>query len=323
MAGHGLEGPVGFLDGVWNPEDLVDLPGSPWIIVSAMRSRGRPGGLLAARIGEDKPAAELPWSRQATAGRLDPSLFDPHGIAAKPVGDGVYELLVIDHGGGEAVGRLRIEIRGDQPITCAGERIEQPPGTSGNALAHMPDGGFVLSSMFDPGDPLTLDKFAKGEITGGVWRWSLSSGWRRFGSHGLSGANGIAATADGEAVLVSEWSARRVWRLGAEGRPEAYVKTPFLPDNLRWRPDGMLLLAGQRARPEAVFGCAARGEPSPLGFEIALVDPNEMTLETLVRFDHDAARRAGFGGATGALAVGGEIWVGSFTGARIAKFRAL
>jgi sugar lactone lactonase YvrE len=206
-------------------------------------------------------------------------------------------------------------------VILEGDRIVQPPRTSGNALAHMPDGGFVLTSMFDPTDPDFLSKFAQGQTTGGVWHWTSGNGWSRFGSLELSGANGIAATLDGSAVYVSEWSARRIWRLGSGGEPVGHAQTLFLPDNLRWTSDGKLLLAGQASRPELMFGCEARGEPYPLAFEVAVVDPDTMMLESQVRADERQAKAWGFGGATGALEVDGELWVGSFTGERIAKFR--
>jgi hypothetical protein len=315
-----LSHPIGFLNGVWNPEDLVDLPGSPWVVVSAMRSRGRTGGLLVARADGDGQATELPWTEQAERGRAGRDIFDPHGIAARALGDGRYEILVIDHGGGEAVDRLLLDVNSDQPTLTKGERIVQPAGTSGNAVAWMPDGGFVLTSMFDPRDRDTVSKFARAEVTGGVWRWTPGDGWSRFGSLGLSGANGIAATPDGRGVFVSEWSARRVWRLGFDGAPETSTDAPFLPDNLRWSTDGKLLLAGQAARPEAMFGYEARGERCPLAFEVAELDPFSMTLRPLVRADEHLAGVIGFGGATGALEVGGELWVGSFTGERIARF---
>jgi sugar lactone lactonase YvrE len=314
-------GPKGFLEGVWNPEDLVALPGSPWIVVSAMRCHDRPGALLAARCDRSEAAMELQWSEQAEGARLGRDMFDPHGIAVRALGDGACELLVIDHGGGEAVDRLRIDVRGDTPVISDGERIAQPPGTSGNALAHMPDGGFVLTSMFDPRDPDTLSKFAKAEVTGGIWRWSDDGGWRRFGTLGLSGANGIAVAADGSAVFVSEWSARRVWRLGPDGEPAGHLDTGFLPDNLRWTSRGELLLAGQRARPEKVFGCVARGERCPLAFEVVAIDPETLTLVSQMAVSERLAETWGFGGATGALQVGDELWVGSFTGERIAKFQ--
>ncbi len=320
-ASRPYDGPAGFLEGVWNPEDLVALPGSPWIVISAMRSRRRHGGLLAARRHGGEAAVEIAWSESAEKARRGRELFDPHGIAARRLGENVYELLVIDHGGGEAVDRLRVDTAGERPVILEGDRIVQPPRTSGNALAHMPDGGFVLTSMFDPTDPDFVSKFAQGQTTGGVWRWTSGNGWSRFGSLELSGANRIAATLDGSAVYVSEWSARRIWRLGSGGEPVGHAQTSFLPDNLRWTSVGKLLLAGQASRPELMFGCEARGEPYPLAFEVAVVDPDTMMLESQVRADERQVKAWGFGGATGALEVDGELWVGSFTGERIAKFR--
>jgi hypothetical protein len=314
-----VAGPTSFLEGVWNPEDLVALAGSPWIVVSAMRSQHRRGGLLAARRDRCEPATEIRWSDRAEKGRLGYDLFDPHGISARQIDGNFYELLVIDHGGGEAVDRLLIDIGGDVPVIIEGDRIVQPPRTSGNALAHMAD-GFVLTSMFDPDDMQRLSRFAEAEPTGGVWRWTRAGGWSRFGSLELSGANGIAAAADGTAVYVSEWSARRIWRLDSRGEPVRHVQTRFLPDNLRWTSGGQLLVAGQLARPEALFGCVARGEECPLAFEVAVVDPNTLTLELKLSAGQQQATEWGFGGATGALEVGNEWWVGSFTGERIARF---
>ena len=214
----------------------------------------------------DRPGAtfEMSWTEAAEGGRLGHDVFDPHGIAARALPDGAFELLVVDHGGGEAVGRLRVEVRDDRPVITTGERVVQPPGTSGNAVSHMPDGGFVLTSMFDPGDPHIIARFARAEVTGGVWRWVPSFGWSRFGAFDFSGANAIASSAHGTTVIVSEWAARRIWRLGPDGAPEAQADTRFLPDNLRWCADGRLLVAGQAAAPQAVFGCQARGGPCPL-----------------------------------------------------------
>lgn len=309
----------GFIGGVWNPEDIVALSESPWIIVSAMRSQRHRGGLLAVRTDETQ-AVEMIWRAEAESGRASAAAFDPHGIAARRLADGRYELLVIDHGDGEAVNRLIVTTEKGRPEIVAGERIVQPPGTSGNAVAYLPDGGFVLTSMFDPRDADKLSKFARAEVTGGVWQWSAARGWSRFGNLGLSGANGIAAAADGSMIIVCEWAAKRIWRLKPDGQPDGYVATSFLPDNVRWTPDGRLTHAGQVARPEAVFGCEARGEPCPLGFDVVTLDPNTLGIAPLVRASENDAAAIGFGGATGALVVGDALWVGSFTGERIATF---
>jgi hypothetical protein len=50
-------------------------------------------------------------------------------------------------------------------------------------------------------------------------------------------------------------------------------------------------------------------------------DPETLVLLSQVVADKAQADAWGFGGATAALKVGGELWIGSFTGERIAKFR--
>lgn len=309
---------MGFAEGVWHPEDLVRLEGTPWIIVSAMRSvRGR-GALLAVTVDATRPAFELEWRSGAEAGRRGAAAFDPHGIDVRPMGEDRFELLVVDHGAGEAIDRLILDTASGRPVVVEGARIEKPEGSSGNAVAFAP-GGFVMSSMFDPRDRDILGKFARAEVTGGVWRWTEAGGWRRLGPD-LSGANGIAVAAGDGAIIVSEWAARRLWRLSAQGEVEARVEVDFLPDNLRWSADGALLLAGQAARPEAVFGCEARGEACPLAYAAVRVEPRDLTVTPLLRVSHAEALATGFGGATGALQVGNELWIASFTGERIARF---
>lgn len=309
----------GFVGGIWSPEDLAELPGTSWIVVSGMRSARHPGRLFVAH-GRRSAATALGWEASAEPARISADMFDPHGIAARRRDSGTFELLVVDHGGGEAIDRLTIELQGGVPVITRGDRIVQPVNTSANAVAWLPDDGFVMTSMFDPADRQTLAKFARAEATGGVWRWSPDRGWSRFGGLQLSGANGIAASPDGTLVIVCEWAARRVWQLTGDGSPIKHVETDFLPDNLRWSADGRLLLAGQSARPEAVFGCEARGEVCPLAFRVVLLDPVSLKMEPLIVMSEREARDKGFGGATGALEVDRNIWVGSFTGERIGVF---
>lgn len=318
-APRGANRPLGFVEGVWHPEDLVRLEGTPWIVVSAMRSvRGR-GALLAVKADAAERAFELEWRPAAEAGRRGAHAFDPHGIDVKRVGEVAFELLVVDHGAGEAIDRLTIEMRDGRPVITAGVRIEKPEGASGNAVAFVPGGGFVMTSMFDLRDPNILRKFAAADVTGGVWRWTEARGWMRIGPD-LSGANGIAVSSDGATIIVSEWAARRLWRLSMTGEVKASANVDFLPDNLRWADDGSLLLAGQADRPEAVFGCEARGEACPLAYATVRVDPDDLRVTPILRVSHSEALADGFGGATGALEVGEEIWVASFTGERIARF---
>ncbi len=99
----------GFVDGVWHPEDLVELPGTSWIIVSCMRSAVHAGGLFKVDTVRPSHATELRWAPAAQQARLGPDVFDPHGIAVRRLADDAFELLVVDHGGGEAIDRLVLE----------------------------------------------------------------------------------------------------------------------------------------------------------------------------------------------------------------------
>lgn len=311
---------AGFVTDLWNPEDLVELPGTPWIIVSGMRSERHPGRVFKVDRNNPAGASELGLMGASVLPWLDPGVFNPHGIATRRLGADTFELLVVDHGGGEAIDRLIVKMADGTPFIVDGEKLMQPPGTSANAVAHLPDGGFVMTSMFDPGDCETPSRFAKGQQTGQVWRWSPWQSWSRFGDVQMSAANGIAASEDGCTIIVCEWAARRIWRLDGQGRPLAKVETNFLPDNLRWTDDGHLLLAGQSDRPEAVFGCVARGDRCPLAFRVVRLDPESLAMTDLIACDEATAVSQGFGGATGALAVDDKIWVGSFTGTQIGVF---
>jgi hypothetical protein len=58
-----------------------------------------------------------------------------------------------------------------------------------------------------------------------------------------------------------------------------------------------------------------------MAFEVVAIDPDTLQSEPQVVADETQAKAWGFGGATGALEVDSDLWVGSFTGERVAKFR--
>jgi hypothetical protein len=307
------DAPLGFVTGAANPEDLVALDGTQWVVVSAMRSKDRKGSLMA--VDTRAPAAAVPLYS-------GPAAFAPHGIAARARGGGQFELLVVDHGTGEAIARMVIEVGDHRPPRVVGvARVRLPTGVSANGVAPLPDGGFAVTSMFDPRDPGHVDKLAARAPTGAIWRWSPGAGWREIVRPRLSGANGIAVSPDGKTLFASEWAARRIWRIPLDGGEPRSAPTAFLPDNLRWMRDGGLLVAGQTASPRGLFGCQDGKARCPMGFTVAVVDPATLAVRPLVGGDAASFAATGFGGATGAIQVGDEIWVGSFTGDRVARFR--
>lgn len=313
--------PRHFVGGVWNPEDLVRLPGTSWVIVSAMRSEQRPGALLAIDTRRARSAVALYPTPSPLPDAPAADAFAPHGIDARALGNGRFELLVVDHSGGETIDRFRLRVTDARaPVVESVTRHRLPPGVWANGIAALPDGGFAITQMFDARDTAFVDKFAAAEITGGVWRWSAAAGWRALETPRLSGANGIAATADGSTVFVAEWAARRIWRIPLDGTPARSAPVAFLPDNLRWTDDHRLLLAGQTTTPQTLFGCQSKPRRCPLGYRVTVVDAGTLAMRTLIASDDASSAKARFGGATGALQIGDRLWVGSFTGDRIASF---
>ncbi len=312
--------PRDYVTGVSNPEDLIQLPDTPWVVVSGMRSETRPGRLDLIDTRHPDAVATLYPSATITGGP-GAVIFAPHGINARALGNGRFELLVVDHGGGEAIDLFALESGdGERPRVTSVSRIDLPPGAWANGIAPMPDGGFVISSMYDPRDTAFIDKFTTGQPTGGVLRWSPDQGWRELPSPRLSGANGIAVKSDGSTIIVAEWALRRIWRVPLDGGTAHFVTTSFLTDNLRWTAHGDLLVAGQIAEPRELFAGSTTGKPCPMGFVVARVDPVTLAITPLVNGDEQSFAATGFGGATGAIQLGDEIWVGSFTGERIARF---
>lgn len=191
------------------------------------------------------------------------------------------------------------------------------PGHSfGNGVAPLPGGGFVVSNMYDTADPDFLHKFAAARPTGGVLQWTPRSGWTNAVSQPFSGANGVEIDRDGSWLYVSEWAARRLWAFPLKEQTHVkHIDLDFLPDNLRWTDHGTLLLAGQNAKPEELFGCQARHLPCPLKFTVVEIDPVSLQFRLLVQGGNST-----FGGGTGAVLVGRDLWVGSFQGDAIGRF---
>ncbi|MDR6938215.1 hypothetical protein [Luteibacter sp. 3190] len=321
MAESGIaigQAPPSFVESVRHPEDLDRLTGTRWVIVSDFQPRD--GALFAVDSDSPERAVVVPWAPGAASGRISATEFSPHGIAAKRRSDGRYELLVVDHGGGkEAIDWLVLDASGQVPTVVEGKRIAAPQGTSGNAVAFVPGGGFVMTSMFDPDDRTTVDKVSAGKPTGGVWRWTSAQGWKAFGPR-LPGANGIAVTPDGAHLFVNAWSSRTILKLAMDGKEEARASVDFLPDNLRWNGDDHLLIGGQAATAHEIFTSGQPGARFPKAYVVAELDTHTMTVRELVRKNDDDAVREGFGAATGALVVGRSVWVGSFMGDVLARF---
>ncbi len=320
-----------YICGPTNSEDLIQVPGTHWVIGSGLAEGDHPQGslyLLDTRDHSAKvlyPAAGVHHrldakTYDACPGAPDAKTFSAHGINLRRQADGKYKLYVVHHGGRDSVEVFDLDAKGARPgLTWVGCAV-MPAGMWPNAVASLPGSGFAVTNMFNPADPKFADKLYAGENTGSVVVWEPRKGWSVVPGSEMSGNNGIEASADGKWLYVAGWGNETLARMSrsGKGQPEV-IKTGFHTDNLRWGADGSLYAAGQGGTAQDIFACfASKNAVCSNPFTVMKVDPKTLKTEEVL---HDAGNPA-FGGGTTGLKVGNEVWVGTFRGDRIAVFPA-
>jgi hypothetical protein len=263
-------GKLGFVCGPLNSEDLVQVPRTDWIVASGMDGGGAgTHGTLHLVNARDKswkvlfPGAnpklqpdKSTYSDCPNAPDLDK--FSAHGLNLRPGDGGTDTLFVVNHGGRESIEIFALDTKGGEPtVTWAGCAV-MPDHTWPNSVAPLPDGGMVVTDMFDPGDTKVSDKMASGANTGAVYEWHPQQGFAVVPGSQMSGDKGNEVSRDGKWIYVAAWGNKAVVRL-SRGGPAApkrdTLPAGFLVDNLRWAPDGALVVAGQDVPVKGVFGC--------------------------------------------------------------------
>jgi len=332
-----------------NPEDLALLPGRAWIVVSQMArldadvdpeakpASTRSGDLLAIRLADGArrrlfppnaadpdtswppPPSEERWGDGACPGPPDPARFLPHGIDVGSDHRGRARLVVVNHGGREAVEIFEIGSRTTPSVEWRG-CVPMPAGMMMNDVAWHPAGGFVVTNFSPPlegrglGTLWTGFEIMTGRETGSVLRWTPEAGLVEIGSSRSSAPNGIAVAPDGSEIFVAEWGAKSVFRLRFDGDGEPLrdaVPLEHSPDNLSWTRDGRLLVAGQGGGMWEVLGCNEI-EAGACGIDYGVYSIDPVSLEARRLYD-------GKGAASVALEVDEEVLVGSFVGDRIER----
>jgi hypothetical protein len=127
----------------------------------------------------------------------------------------------------------------------------------------------------------------------------------------LSGANGIELSPDQRWMFVAAFGSREIIRFDRSAKPmtKQSVQIPVLADNLRWTENGKLYTTGGNFVPPSE--CAA--QPCSTGWSIIEIDPQTLQTQRVAGVDQTATLQ----GASTALAVGNEIWVGTYNGDRI------
>ena len=308
------EGDVAFVCGPMNPEDLIAVPQSPWVIVSSMVDEGH----LYAADTRDHTAMVL-FPTETSRPRHDTAmygacsgpptaLFRPHGLSVRP-GDGeIHTLYAVGHGDREAVEVFELDATGGSPTVTWVGCVVAPEMVGLNSVAALPDGGFVATNF---------------QLTGGeLWEWHPVEGWAKVPGSETAGPNGVVVSPDGRWFYIGGWGSQSLIRLSRGQTPVQTdgVDVGFQVDNIRWAPDGSLLAAGQGSSGEAtVITCISEGNCAGMTSRVAKVDPQTLTAQEIVRYPSSDLVVLG----TAAIQVGDEIWLGSIGGGdRIARFSA-
>jgi len=332
-----------FIVGVYNVEDLIQIPGTRWIVGSGVINFGP--GMEDKVITKDYLHvfdAETETGRQVepedialmadkasypeTTTPPDWETFGPHGIGLGARKGDVITLYAVNHGAREAVEVFRIDVSGKRPrFTWVGTVLAPADGFI-DAVAWIPGtDGFVVTSLLDPRDPEgSAAKQMKGEPNGWVREWHPKSGWKTLpGTEKFSTPNGVIVSEDGRHVFVAASTGMCIYRVTRGGTDPEVVsaKVAGIPDNVRWSADGKSILAGVHTEDPEKF-VAAQAASVKIGgamfttFNITRIDAQSMKTEIVM----PSGLYGAFGAATGAIEVGKRLWVSSTKSDRIAIF---
>jgi DNA-binding beta-propeller fold protein YncE len=307
---------LSLLCGPVDVEDLVLVPGTHWLIGSGMAESGRPGKLHL--INADKKTWEVfypganPQNKLDTKsygscpGPPDSKTFGAHGIAIRDDGNQNATLLSVNHGR-EAVEVFKLDFSGIKPsirwIGC----VPMPSTVSLNSVAFLPGDGFVATEFYNPKAPEGFRAILERKITGGVLEWHPGDGVKPIAGTDLSGANGIEVSRDGRSLYVAAWGTQELVRFSNinGSLQKNVVKVDFSPDNIRWAPDGTLLVAGQNTT-----AATKGGIPGFKGWTVAKLDPKTMKLIEIVKDEGESPLQ----NASVAIDVDGTLWIGVYRG---------
>jgi sugar lactone lactonase YvrE len=317
-AGCEAIGGVQFVCGHSGPEDMVLVPGSAWVVASGYTVDD--GSIRIVSTKDFKTTTLVPaatprerFDSKTYASCPGPILgveqkkFRTHGLSLKPGQQQVHTLFAVHHGTRESVEVFELDAKASPPTLTWVGCVVAPPKTNLNAVSALPEGFVATSYQTEGRGKPRADAYSE-EITGELWEWHSATGWTMVPGSDTAGPNGLEISKDGKWLFIGSTSSQSVIRLSRGQTPPDRKTVPvgFSVDNVRWAPDGSLLVAGFiLAKPNA-----------PGSSRVAKLDPNTLKATQVL----DAPSMPKFAVSTAALVVGNELWVGSVRGDRIARY---
>ncbi len=327
--------------GAQNPEDLVPVPGTRWLIASGMKA-----GAGVKLVDTDAKTARPFYTGQPAQQRPDKKLFpncpappdaatfNAHGLYLRRAQEpGLYRLYAVTHGALESIQVFTIEVKGDargsQPSLTWTGCVPMPEGNkaypnlgpqatanrvAANSVAAFSDGTIIATVPQRPGT--TNVQRLRGEPTGDVVEWKPGTdSFRVLPGTQLAGNNGIEISLDEKEFYVVSFGAHTIAAFSRQDprKPLRQSVAPgFMPDNLRWSGD-RLIAAGPMYDEPACGGTRLAVVDNPVltschrGFVVAQLEPKTMAWTILAYAEPNPAVSVV---ATGVL-VSDTLWIGS------------
>ena len=320
---------LNFVCGLNEPEDLLQIGDSKWLLASGMGK----GGAISLVDAQAKTAQRLytgaagqvRFDRKAfpdCKGPPDIAQFNTHGLALRPANAaGMYRVYAVTHLPYESIQVFSLDARGARPAIAWNGCVPLPRDFRTNSVTALKD-GTILANVQMHGGATSAD-FINGKITGGVYRWTPGkSGLALLPGTELAGNNGIELSPDEREVYVAVSGTQTVviYDLADTRKPARQIKTPWYNlDNIHWN-GGRLIAAGMMFDEPACGGPRAQILAAHLdlnchrGWVAAQLDPKAMRWKILAYGEPNPA----FGGIATALVMGDTLWLSSFQEAKAA-----
>jgi hypothetical protein len=330
--------------GAQNPEDLVRIPGTRWIIASGMKE-----GAGIKLVDTDaktlrpfytgQPAQQRPDKKQFPncPAPPDAKTFNAHGIYLRRAKEpGLYRLYAVSHGTLESIQVFTIDGKASEPSLTWTGCVPMPEGNraysnlgsqatssrvAANAVAAFSDGTIIATVPQRPGT--TNVQRLRGEPTGDVVEWKLGAdSFRVVPGTQLAGNNGIEISLDEKEFYVVSFGTHTVVIFSRQDAPNPLRQSQapgFMPDNLRWSGD-RLIAAGPMYDEPACGGTRLAVVDNPIltschrGFMVAQLDPKTMAWTILAYAEPNPAISVV---ATGVI-IGDTLWIGAASADAIA-----
>jgi hypothetical protein len=327
---------LNFVCGAQNPEDLVPIPGTRWLIASGMKA-----GAGLKLVDTDAKTARLFYTGGPAQQRPDKKLFpncpappdattfNAHGIYLRRAQvPGLYRLYVVSHGLLESIQVFEVDVRSVEPSLTWTGCVPMPEGNkayttdtqssssrvAANAVAAFSDGTIIATVPQRPGS--TNVQRLRGEPTGDVVEWKPGTdSFRVVPGTQLAGNNGIEIALDEREFYVVSFGTHTVVVFSRQNplKPLRQSQAPgFMPDNLRWSGD-RLIAAGPMYDEPACGGTRLAVVDNPVltschrGYVVAQFDPGTLAWTTLAY----AGPNPNIAVVSTGVVMGETLWIGA------------